>query len=78
MTVPPVDWPRVRAVFEHAVTLSVSARSAYIEAACGRDVRVRHQVERMLSSHDNAGQFLETPLDVPLADFAVSANLEGT
>ena len=78
MSVPPLDWPRARAVFEHALTLPVSARSAYLAAACGQDARMRQQVERLLASHDKADEFLETPLAVSLADFALSANLEGT
>ena len=78
MSVPPLDWPRARAVFEHALTLPVSARSAYLAAACGQDADVRQQVERMLASHGRAGQFLEIPLAVPLADFASSVDLEGT
>jgi hypothetical protein len=72
MTVPPVDWPRVRAVFEQRCdTVGVrrvrltSRRPAGETCACGI------KSSAMLSSHDNAGQFLETPLDVPLADFAV-------
>jgi serine/threonine protein kinase/TolB-like protein/tetratricopeptide (TPR) repeat protein len=78
MSIPPDDWPRVRAVFEHALTLPVSARSDYVAAACTDNTDIRRQVERMLASHAKATSFLETPMAVPLADVTVVNHLEGT
>ena len=78
MSIPPDDWARVRAVFEHALTLPESARSDYVADACADSTGMRQQVERMLASHAKAAGFLETPIAVSLADLTVATNLEGT
>ena len=78
MSISPRDWPRVRVVFEHALTLSVLERSFYVAEACRDSADVRSQVERMLASHERASQFLETPVAVSLADVASPLNLDGT
>jgi eukaryotic-like serine/threonine-protein kinase len=78
MPIPPDDWPRVRAVFEHALTLPVSARRDYVADACTGQQDIRQEVERMLASQEQAKGFLETPVAVPLTEFTVATNLEGT
>ena len=77
MSISPDDWPRVRTVFEHALTLPVSARSDYLAAACAGSTGIQQQVERMLTSHEQAAGFLETPVAVPLTDAADTLDLEG-
>jgi serine/threonine protein kinase/tetratricopeptide (TPR) repeat protein len=77
MSIPPDDWPRVRAVFEHALTLPPSARSEYVASACGGGTSIRQQVERLLTSHEQAAGSLETPLAVSLTGGAVATDLEG-
>jgi eukaryotic-like serine/threonine-protein kinase len=72
------DWPRVRVVFEHALSLPVSERSFYVAEACRDNTDIRSQVERMLASHERAPQFLETPVAVSLADVASPLSLDGT
>ena len=78
MPIPPDDWPRVRAVFEHALTLPVSARQGYVADACTGLEGIRQEVERMLASQEQSKGFLETPVAVPLSEFTVATNLEGT
>src|ERR1039458_1369122 len=36
-------------------------RAAYLAHACGSDEPLRHRVEALLKSHDNAGKFLDQP-----------------
>ena len=55
----PVNWARIKAVFDSAVLLDASARAAFVAKACGGDSRLRHQVEALLASSDRAGSFLE-------------------
>ena len=76
MSIPPGDWLRVRAVFEHALTLPVSARPEYVEQACGRNNAIRQQVERMLASHDQRTGFLETPIAIALGNFQSPSEAE--
>jgi serine/threonine protein kinase/TolB-like protein len=78
MSILPDDWQRVRAVFEHALTLSAAERSGYVATACASSAGLRDQVERLLASHERAGEFLETPVSVPLPEPGGARNLEGT
>jgi serine/threonine protein kinase/TolB-like protein len=78
MSIHPDDWPRVRAVFEHALTLPSSARPGYVASACGSREDIRHQVERMLASHSQANDFLQTPAAVAVTEFTFATTLEGT
>src|SRR5258708_1190448 len=48
-------------LFAEALQLSSAERSAYLERACGADEKLRQRVERLLKSHDHAGDFLEKP-----------------
>ena len=48
-------------LFAEVLPLPVSERSAFLERACGDDVKLRQQVEGLLQAHDSAGDFLETP-----------------
>src|SRR5262245_24480009 len=77
MSIHPDDWPRVRAVFEHALTLPSSARPGYVASACGSREDIRQQVGRMLASHSQANDFLQTPA-VADTDFTFATTLEGT
>jgi serine/threonine protein kinase/tetratricopeptide (TPR) repeat protein len=61
MSATPIDWTRVKAVFDAALILDAPARSAYIADACGADAVLRQQVEALLVSHGRAEAFLETP-----------------
>jgi eukaryotic-like serine/threonine-protein kinase len=77
MSIRPDDWPRARAVFEHALALPDSARRRYLADACvGRD-ELRQHVERLLESHGKADAFLETPLAPMLDDTIAVRSLEG-
>src|SRR6266481_3196948 len=48
-------------IFAEALQLPVSERSAFLERACGGDAKLRHKVEGLLRTHDQAGDFLERP-----------------
>jgi eukaryotic-like serine/threonine-protein kinase len=77
MSIIPGDWPRARAVFEHALTLPESERRSYVAGACGDREGLRQHVERLLESHGKADGFLETPL-APMFDETVAVrSLEG-
>ena len=75
MTLSPEAWPRAREVFEQA--LAVADRSAYVAAACGSDRSLRHEVERMLESHERAAGFLSTPAAALFHETGAVQSLEG-
>src|SRR5207253_1280982 len=72
----PDDWSRVRETFEAAVALPADGRPAYLSRTCGGDSALRQQVEALLTSHECAKSFLETPAVPPLTD-AQTTRLEG-
>ena len=76
MSIHPDDWPRVRAIFEHALTLPLSARQAYLIDSCSGSEGLRREVDRMLASHDHASGFLENPADVTATGLTVATTLE--
>lgn len=53
---------RFRAVFDEAAELPPDQREAFLERACGNDVKLRAAVESLLAAHDRAGVFLADPV----------------
>jgi Leucine-rich repeat (LRR) protein/tRNA A-37 threonylcarbamoyl transferase component Bud32 len=51
--------------YETMKIASQAERAAYLDRACGRDARVREEVEALLVARDQASSFLETPAAVP-------------
>jgi len=49
------------AVFTEALQFPADERAAYLERACGLDAELRRQVEALLRTHDQVGDFLEEP-----------------
>jgi eukaryotic-like serine/threonine-protein kinase len=57
-----------RSIFMEALARETPAqRSAYLEKACGGDAAMRHRVEALLASHEQAGSFLGKPVPERLA-----------
>ena len=52
---------RAAAILDRALELNSTEREAYIEGACGDDVKLRKEVEAMLRAHEEAGDFLAAP-----------------
>jgi serine/threonine protein kinase len=58
----PERWQQVREVFDGALALGREERGAYLEKSCVHDPDLRHEVESLLSSDQEAGiAFLNTP-----------------
>lgn len=48
-------------IFRQAVELAPDERAAFLEAACEEDTALRRDVERLISAHEQAGSFIESP-----------------
>jgi serine/threonine protein kinase/Flp pilus assembly protein TadD len=48
-------------IFSTALELSAGQRAAYLEQACGRDVKLRQRVEALLVVHERTSDFLKNP-----------------
>jgi eukaryotic-like serine/threonine-protein kinase len=58
---------KLEAIFEAALDLPAAERAAYVAGACGGDVDLQEQVERLLGNLDRAGKFLAAT-DWPMTD----------
>ena len=50
----PENWKKVELIFHRAVDLDAQARSTYLDAECGSDAALRHEVEALLCSEPGA------------------------
>ena len=71
------DWPRVKAVFEQALAVDETERSAFLVAACGSDALLRQRVDALLASHAASASFLETSASAVLELRRPGADLSG-
>jgi len=61
-------WQQVRKVFDDALRQKPEERARFVSAACGGDETLFREVESLLSAHDNADSFMETPAVANVAD----------
>src|SRR6266536_4508252 len=61
-------WRRVREVFDAALSRKAEERQNFVNEACGKDKNLLAEVESLLSSHDSAQSFMETPAVAKVAD----------
>jgi serine/threonine protein kinase/Tol biopolymer transport system component/tetratricopeptide (TPR) repeat protein len=54
-------WQHVKGLFESALALAPTERTAFLNENC-TDPELREEVESLLESHDETGQFLESPV----------------
>jgi len=52
---------KVSPIFHQVVELPPEERAAFLASACEGDATLREDVEKLLSAHDRAGSFIETP-----------------
>jgi len=57
----PDRWQRVKELFHDALERPADERDAFLAESCGDDAEARAALERLLSAHTRAGDFLETP-----------------
>jgi serine/threonine-protein kinase len=58
---------KIRSLFDAAVELSPIERKKFLDKSCGKDVKLRLEVEKMLDSSDAAESFMETPAALEVA-----------
>jgi serine/threonine protein kinase len=73
----PDNWPRVREIFEAAVSLPADARRSYVAKSCGGDASVRQQVELLLDSHERAQSSTARSSSQSLNATSITRSLEG-
>src|SRR5215204_4608147 len=58
---PESHWQDLKRIFQRAVELPPSERAAYLEQACDGNQSLREVVESLLKSHEQTGNFVDTP-----------------
>ncbi len=66
----PVRWARAHDLFQAALDLPPDQRQAFVDSRCGDDAGLRDEVSSLLASDQEAGQFIEQPAAVLLANLA--------
>ena len=61
-------WQRVREIFDSALARQPQERRKFVNEVCGDDKTLLAEVESLLSSHDSAESFMETPAVAKVAD----------
>jgi eukaryotic-like serine/threonine-protein kinase len=61
-TVTPDRWQQIKAVLDDALEREEAERTAFLEAACQGDGELRREVESLLESEAEIGDFIETPV----------------
>jgi serine/threonine protein kinase/Tfp pilus assembly protein PilF len=54
------DPARVRDLFDRAIQLPPGDRATFLTAACGDNVRLRREIDRLVASYDELGDIFET------------------
>lgn len=54
-------WRRAQLLFHSALEREPEVRSEFLDRACGDDSELRREVERLLTTDEELGSFLETP-----------------
>ena len=75
----PERWQQITGIFEAALKRDPASRAAFVAEACPADDELRQEVEAMLSSHERAGGFIESPaMEVAARQSGSRASLTGT
>ncbi len=62
------DWQQVKQIFATALVQTPETRAEYISNECHGDLELQHEVESLISSHDSAAIFLESPAVYEVAE----------
>ncbi len=62
------NWQKVREIFDSALRRRPEERRRFVKEVCGDDKNLLAEVESLLSSHDSAQSFMETPAVAKVAD----------
>ncbi len=54
-------WSQLKALFDSALALDPSERNSFIERQCGNNQELRQELESLLRSYEESGDFFEPP-----------------
>ena len=60
-------WQKIKSVFNAAQEIEPEKCEKFLDDACGNDLDLRREVERLIDSLDNAESFMEQPAAAEVA-----------
>src|SRR4030095_1725145 len=69
----PERWEQIDNLLQSALARVPRERSAFLAQACADDELLRSEVESLIASHEDAGNFLETPMSEIAADLLINS-----
>ena len=64
----PARWVQLKEIFHTAMELQPVERRAFLLERCGGDAEMLRELERLMESHDEAGDFIEQPALAPASE----------
>ena len=65
---PDQHWENLQEIFHAAVALAPNERAVYLERSCSGNDSLRQAVESLIKSHEETGNFVDTPAYQAAAD----------
>lgn len=72
----PERWQQVKEVFNSAIRYRAAERDSYLSEACSGDNELRSEVESLLKSHEQEGDFIDEPAYHFVAQSFIKENAE--
>ena len=69
----PARWEQIKPLFHAALEHEPAQRATFLARACADDGPLRHEVESLLASHEQAESFIETPASDVAAELLAEA-----
>jgi len=71
-------WQQVKEIFNSAITYRPEERGPFISRACSGDEELRSEVESLIASHEQSGEFIDQPAFEAAASLLVNEKAELT
>lgn len=71
---PDPHWENLKEIFHAAIALPANVRVAFLDKACRGDLSLRRAVESLLKSHEETGNFIDTPAYEAAAEMLVKGD----
>src|SRR6266550_1078115 len=69
-------WRQIKTLLQSALEREPAERSAFLAAACADDDLLRKEIESLITSHEQAGGFIESPAFEVMAESLTNSNAE--
>ena len=72
----PERWQQVKEIFNSAINYRPEERGSFLSEACSGDENLRKEVESLIASHEQSGEFIDQPAFVAAASLLADEKIE--